>query len=126
MKIMKIETIRVAEFERGLWVQIFTDSGQIGLGETWYGARAVEAAIHELFAPLLIGRDPLEIERHWLNMFRLADHWGYGGSETRAISALDIALWDIAAQAANRPIYGLLGGACRDKIRIYNTGLGAK
>ncbi len=124
MKITRIETIRVAELPRVIWVQVHTDEGQVGLGETWYGARAVEGAIHELFAPLLIGRNPLDIERHWYNMFRLADHWGYGGAETRAISALDIALWDIAGQAAGRPIYELLGGACRDRIRVYNTGGG--
>ena len=74
------------------------------LGETWYGPMAVEGAVHELFAPMLIGRNPLNIENHWHNMFRLADHWGYGGAETRAISALDIALWDIAGQASGRPI----------------------
>lgn len=124
MKITKIETIRVEQHHWALWVRVFTDEGHIGLGETWYGARAVEAAIHELFAPLLIGRSPLDIESHWYNMFRLADHWGYGGAETRAISAIDIALWDIAGQAANRPIYGLLGGACRDKIPVYDTGGG--
>jgi L-alanine-DL-glutamate epimerase-like enolase superfamily enzyme len=124
MKITKVETIRVAEMDRICWVQIHTDEGQIGLGETWYGARCVEAAVHELFVPLLVGRNPLDIERHWFNMFRLADHWGYGGAETRAISAIDIALWDIAGQAAGLPIYDMLGGACRDRIRIYNTGGG--
>ena len=124
MKITKVETIRVEEFDRVVWVQIYTDEGHVGLGETWYGAQAVEASIHELFAPMLVGRNPLEIERHWHNMFRLADHWGYGGSETRAISAIDIALWDIAGQVADRPIYDLLGGTCRDRIRVYNTGGG--
>jgi L-alanine-DL-glutamate epimerase-like enolase superfamily enzyme len=124
MKITRVETIRVAEMPRVVWVQLYTDEGQVGLGETWYGARTVEAAVHELFAPMLIGRDPLNIERHWHNMFRLADHWGYGGAETRAISAIDIALWDIAGQSAGRPIYQMLGGACRDRIRIYNTGGG--
>jgi galactonate dehydratase len=124
MKITRIETIRVEELSRVVWVRIHTDEGQVGLGETWYGARAVEAAVHELFAPLLVGRDPMQIESHWYNMFRLADHWGYGGAETRAISAIDIALWDIAGQALGRPIYELLGGACRDRIRIYNTGGG--
>jgi len=124
VRIAKIETIRVAEVDRALWVQVYTDEGQVGLGETWYGAQAVEASVHELFAPMLVGRNPLEIERHWHNMFRLADHWGYGGAETRAISAIDTALWDIAGQSAGRPIYELLGGACRDRIRIYNTGGG--
>ena len=128
MKITKVETIRVADRSQsygcGIWVQIYTDEGHVGLGETWYGPMAVEGAVHELFAPMLIGRNPLNIENHWHNMFRLADHWGYGGAETRAISALDIALWDIAGQASGRPIYEMLGGACRDRIRVYNTGGG--
>ncbi len=124
MRITKIDTIRVEEVKYVTWVQIYTDSGLVGLGETWYGAQAVEAAIHELFAPTLVGRNPLDIERHWFDMFRLADHWGYGGAETRAISAIDIALWDIAGQAVGKPIYALLGGAFRDRIRVYNTGGG--
>ena len=61
MKITKVETIRVGEFDRVTWVQIHTDEGQVGLGETWYGARAVEEAIHELFAPLLLGRSPTDM-----------------------------------------------------------------
>ena len=80
MKITKVETIRVADRSQsygcGIWVQIYTDEGHVGLGETWYGPMAVEGAVHELFAPMLIGRNPLNIENHWYNMFRLADHWG--------------------------------------------------
>jgi len=124
MKITRIETIRVREIEQIVWVQVHTDDGLVGLGETWYGPRTVEMAVHELFAPFLIGRDPLDIERHWHDMFRLSDHWGYGGAETRAISAIDTALWDIAGQATGQPIYRLLGGACRNRIRVYNTGGG--
>jgi len=70
----------------------------------------------------LVGRDPFAIERHWLNMFRLSDHAGYGGAELRAISAIDMALWDIKGQAAGVPVYELLGGAVRKKIRVYATG----
>ena len=121
MKITKLETIRVDEFKSIIWVQVYTDEGFVGLGETWYAPQTVEAAIHELFSPILVGRDPLAIEKHWYDMFRLNDHFGYGGAETRAISAIDTALWDIAGQAAKQPIYNMLGGACRDKIRIYNT-----
>jgi L-alanine-DL-glutamate epimerase-like enolase superfamily enzyme len=121
MKITKIETIRVKEMPRVLWVRMHTDTGLVGLGETWYGARAVSAIIHDIFSPFLVGRDPLDIELHWYRMFRIADYFGYGGAETRALSALDIALWDIAGQAAGQPIYKMLGGAVRDRIRIYNT-----
>ena len=121
MKISKIETIRVKEMPRVLWVRIHTDAGIVGLGETWYGARAVSVIVHDIFSPFLIGRDPLDIEKHWHRMFRISDFFGYGGAEMRALSAIDIALWDIAGQAAKQPIYKMLGGACRNRIRIYNT-----
>ncbi len=121
MRITRIETIRIGEFDRGLWVRVHTDEGLVGLGETWFAPRAVAAVIHDVLSPMLIGKDPLAIEYHWKEMFRMVNAFGYAGAETRAISALDIALWDIAGQATGQPIYNLLGGACRDRIRIYNT-----
>lgn len=123
MKITKIETIRVGQYPQIIWVQIYTDTGLVGLGETWYAPTVVQAAIHDFFGPLLIGRNPHEIERHWEAMFRLSDHAGFGGGEMRAISALDMALWDIKGQAAQMPIYELLGGAVRKRIRVYATAM---
>ncbi len=121
MKIASIETIRIMEFPMIIWVQVKTDSGLVGLGETFFGPRAVAGCVHEMFAPMLIGKDPLAIEKHWRDMFDMANAYGYAGAESRAISAIDIALWDIAGQVSQQPIYNLLGGACRDKIRTYNT-----
>lgn len=121
MIISKIETIRVGQFPDLIFVQVHTDTGLIGLGETWYGASTVESAIHDHFGPLLIGRDPAEIERHWQTMFRLSDHAGYGGAELRAISALDVALWDIKGQVLQLPIFEILGGGTRHRIKVYNT-----
>ena len=123
MRITQLETIRVAEQPHNLWVQVHTDTGLVGLGETFYGPTVVEAAVHDVFGPLLIGRDPAEIERHWEAMFRLSDHAGYGGAEMRAISALDMALWDIKGQAAGVPIYELMGGAVRHRVRVYATSM---
>ncbi len=121
MKITQIETIRVGQFPDLIFVQVHTDGGIIGLGETWYAASTVEAAIHDHFGPLLIGRDAADIEAHWQTMFRLSDHAGYGGAEMRAISALDVALWDIKGQALNLPVFELIGGGTRHRIRVYNT-----
>jgi L-alanine-DL-glutamate epimerase-like enolase superfamily enzyme len=123
MKITQIETIRVREQRHNIWVHVHTDTGLVGLGETFYAPSVVQAAIHDHFGPLLIGRDPFEIERHWEAMFRLSDHAGYGGAEMRAISALDIALWDIKGQAVGLPVYELLGGAVRKRIRVYATSM---
>lgn len=107
-----------------LWVRIHTDTGLSGIGETYYLPRAVAAVIHDIYAPLLIGRDPRDIENHWQNMFALASFCGVMGAEMRAISALDVALWDLVGQIAGLPLYMLLGGRSRDSIRIYNTCVG--
>ena len=121
MIISQIETIRVAQFPDLIFVQVHTDTGLTGLGETWYAAATVESAIHDHFGPLLVGRDPFEIEKHWQTMFRLSDHAGYGGAELRAISAIDVALWDIKGQSLNMPIFEIIGGGTRNRIKVYNT-----
>ena len=120
MKVREIETIYVDELPNVLWVQVHTDEGLIGLGETFFGADAVGSHIHEFIAPYLIGKNPLEIEKHSSRMTGYAGRGG-SGAEMRATSAVDIALWDIWGQSANQPIYQMLGGASRDKVRIYNT-----
>jgi len=120
MKITRVETIRLDEFPNILWVRVHTDEGEVGLGETYFGARAVEAFIHETAAPKLIGRDPLQIERL---ARELVPYIGFAGTgvETRGRSAIDIALWDLWGRATNQPIYQLLGGLSRDRVRTYNT-----
>lgn len=120
MKITEIETVRVEEFPNLLWVHVKTDQGLMGLGETFFGAEAVEAHVHEFIAPYLLGQNALEIERH---SHRMTGYAGRGGSgaEMRATSAVDIALWDLWGHFSNQPIYQLLGGASRDKVRVYNT-----
>jgi galactonate dehydratase len=120
VKIEKIETIRVAEHPNLLWVEVTTDDGVVGLGETFFGAMAVEAYLHETAAPILIGRDPLEIESIGKS---LSGYLGFcdAGSETRGASAIDIALWDIFGKVTGQPIAQLLGGFARRKIRTYNT-----
>jgi L-alanine-DL-glutamate epimerase-like enolase superfamily enzyme len=123
MRITRIETIQLREHPQLLWVQVHTDTGLVGLGETFYAPSVVAAAIHDWFGPLLIGRDPHEVERLWEQLFRLSDHAGYGGAEMRAISALDIALWDLKGQALGVPVYELLGGAVRRRVPVYATGM---
>lgn len=120
MKIRRVETVRLKEFPNILFVQVHTDAGVSGLGETFLGAAAVEAYIHETAAPYLLGKDPHQIERHAL---QLRGYIGAGspGAETRGRSAIDIALWDIAGKIAGQPLYQLLGGATRPAIRVYNT-----
>ncbi len=124
MKITRLETIWLDEQPNTTWVRIHTDDGLIGLGETFYVPRAISAMVHDVFANLLIGRSAFDIESHWQNMFYTVNFFGYGGSETRAISAVDVALWDLLGQYTGQPIYNLLGGRCRDSIWVYNTCVG--
>ena len=121
MIITGIETIWIESIPNNLWVRLHTDEGLIGLGETYYMPRAVSAIIHDSYAPLLIGREAFDIENHWINLFSLVSFCGFAGAEMRAISAIDIALWDLLGQYQRQPIYNLLGGRNRDRIPIYNT-----
>lgn len=120
MKILKIETIRLPSRPNLIWVHLHGEDGYVGLGETWFGAAAVEADIHERIAPLLLGRDGSAIERLARD---LKPYVGFAGTgaEMRACSAVDVALWDLAGQAAGLPIFQMLGGPSRDAIQVYNT-----
>jgi galactonate dehydratase len=121
MKITAVETVRLGEFPNLLWVHIHTDEGLIGLGETFFGPRAVEAQIHETVAPLLLDKPALQMDRHARALQN--QYLGFCGSgvEMRAASAVDIALWDLFGQAIGQPLYQCLGGLSHDKVRIYNT-----
>ncbi len=121
MKITAIETIRLDEFPNLLWVQMHTDEGLIGLGETFFGPAAVEAYIHESAAPRLIGSDPLRIDHHSRTLLDGYLGFSSSGAEMRGLSAIDIALWDLFGQITGQPIHQLLGGLSREKIRTHNT-----
>ena len=121
MKIVKLETLSAREFENVLWVRVHTDSGIIGLGETFYGAGSVAAHIHDTLASRLLGRDPLRIEALHKELLNLPMAQSSTGVEYRAASAIDIALWDLWGKATNQPVHQLLGGLCRDRLRVYNT-----
>lgn len=121
MKITKIDTLQVPEHPHIIWVRIHTDEGIVGYGETTPRTTSVQRVIHDIAAGMLIGENPLEIEKLWHDLFRALHYHGYAGSEMRAVSAIDMALWDILGRASQQPIYRLLGGKVRNKIPIYNT-----
>ena len=120
MKITSLETIRLEEFANIVWVRLRTDEGITGLGETFMGAAAVEAYLHETVAPKLIGRDPMQIEAINRDLIGYLG-WRGAGVETRGNSAVDIALWDIFGKTLGVPVSVALGGRSRDKVRTYNT-----
>ena len=115
MKITKIEPLLI---DRYLFVKIYTDEGLTGLGESgaWGFLEASKSAIDQ-FSRYLLGKNPLNIEHHWQYMYRFS-HFR-GAAIMGAISALDIALWDIAGKYFGVPSYQLLGGKTRDKARVY-------
>lgn len=119
--ITSFRTIRIAEHPKLLWVEIGTSDGITGLGETFRGAATVEAAIHGEIAPMLLGKDSRQIGRWAYELQNPYVGYHSAGAETRAASAVDIALWDAAAKRQNVPVHEALGGAARDHIKVYNT-----
>ncbi len=121
MKITKIETIHLADFPHILFVAVHTDEGLVGYSDTFYMPEAVRGYLHNFAAPFLLGRDPLAIELIWRQLYEISAHIVGKGVELRGLSAIDVALWDIFGQATGQPIWQLLGGAARDRIKTYNT-----
>jgi L-alanine-DL-glutamate epimerase-like enolase superfamily enzyme len=124
MKITAIESLQWAEYPRLMVVRIHTDSGIIGLGETVDKIPGSKGALHGTIAPLVLGQDPLDIEGIWRFVFDNIMYHGYAGAELRALSAVEVALWDILGKHYNAPVYHLLGGRIRDTIPTYNTCIG--
>ena len=121
MKITRLETIHLPDYPSILFVAVHTDAGLTGYADTCYMPDAVAAYIHQFAAPMLIGHDPLAIELHWRRLYEVIAHTVGKGAELRGLSSIDVCLWDILAQAAGMPVWQVLGGAARDRIRTYNT-----
>lgn len=102
-----------------LFIKVYTDEGITGVGEGSGWPRVVETAVRDL-TPLLIGEDPFEIERLWQKLFlAMMGHGMTGVVGGGALAAIEMALWDIKGKALNCPVYDLLGGKIRDRIRLY-------
>ncbi|MDK7181844.1 galactonate dehydratase [Lacticaseibacillus rhamnosus] len=117
---MKISDIKVYKVKpRWIFVKVLTDEGITGWGEMISGTKTetVVAGAYEM-GKKLIGRDPFEIERLWQEMHR--SFFRGGPINGTIISGLEMALWDIKGKALNLPVYELLGGAARDRIRVYS------
>lgn len=108
-------------------VTVDTDESITGVGETLIGYFAPEVvpAMVDYYAQLLIGRDPDDIDDLWRTMFKSSYFWGRSGAALSIISAIDIALWDIRAQVAGKPLHALLGSLARDRQLMYASGGGS-
>ena len=124
MKITAIESLRWAEYPRLVVVRVHTDARIIGLGEAVDKVPGTLGALHGTIAPLVLGQDALDIEGLWHFVMDNIMYHGYAGAEIRALSALEVALWDILGKHYNAPLYHLLGGKVRNLVPTYNTCIG--
>ena len=128
MRITRVETITLDESTQvhagsvgWLWVRVHTDEGVYGTGETFPASASERAVILRDYAPSLLGRDPRDIEKIWSDLFAQVQYRGWAGAEIRALSAVDVALYDLLGKSCNLPVYALLGGKFRDSVPVYNT-----
>jgi len=116
-------------FHTWLIVEVLTDAGLVGLGNAALAPQPTKQVIDLYLKPLLLNQDPWDIERLWQHMYRKTIAFGRKGIGMIAISAIDIALWDLMGKSAKQPVYRLLGGKTRERIpvyasRLYSTELG--
>jgi L-alanine-DL-glutamate epimerase-like enolase superfamily enzyme len=100
-------------------VRLHTDTGLIGIGESYPTQEAHIGALREV-APLILGKDPTSIDRLWQDIFYRISYQPWGGAEFRMLTAINIAQWDILGKASGLPVYKLLGGKSQAKL-VYNT-----
>ncbi|MFE9689459.1 D-mannonate dehydratase ManD [Micromonospora sp. NPDC005806] len=125
MKIVAADVIVSSPDRNFVTLKITTDEGLTGLGDGTLNGRELSVASYlaDHVVPLLIGRDPHQIEDTWQFLYRSA-YWRRGPVTMAAIAAVDVALWDIKAKAAGMPLYQLLGGASRTRIMAYGHASG--
>jgi L-alanine-DL-glutamate epimerase-like enolase superfamily enzyme len=117
------ETMGTFTFHGWLIVEIFTDAGLVGIGNAALSPLVTKQLIDQYLAPLLIGQDPWDSEFLWQHMYRKTMAFGRKGVALVAISALDIAIWDLMGKAAKQPVFRLLGGRTKAKIPVYASRL---
>jgi L-rhamnonate dehydratase len=110
-------------FHGWLIVEIFTDAGHVGIGNAALAPRVSKHTIDLYLKPMLLGADPWDVEFLWQHMYRRTIAFGRKGIGMTAISAVDIALWDILGKAARQPVFRLLGGRTKPRIPVYASRL---
>jgi L-rhamnonate dehydratase len=116
-------SMRTFTFHGWLIVEVFTDDGHVGLGNAALTPKITKQVIDLYLKPLLIGQEPWDIERLWQHMYRKTMAFGRKGIGMVAISAVDIALWDLLGKSAKQPVYRLLGGRTKARIPVYASRL---
>ena len=119
----KSDTMGSFRFHEWLICEIETDDGHIGIGNAALAPQLVKKTIDEYLRPLVIGEDPFDYSYIWEKMYRRTHAWGRRGLGMVAISAIDIAIWDILGKLTNKPVFKLLGGRTKEKIPVYASKL---
>jgi L-alanine-DL-glutamate epimerase-like enolase superfamily enzyme len=125
MDVLQLPADSMASFRFHGWlvVEIFTDDGLVGIGNAALAPRLTKQAIDVYLAPLLVGQNPFDVEFLWQHMYRSTMAWGRKGVGMVAISALDIAIWDLLGKATKQPVFRLLGGRTKPRIPVYASRL---
>lgn len=110
-------------FHGWLIVEVFTDDGHVGIGNAALSPRVTKQLIDIYLTPLLIGKDPFDNEFLWQHMYRQTIAFGRKGAGMAAISAVDIAIWDLMGKATKLPVFRLLGGRTKKRIPVYASRL---
>lgn len=121
MKITRLDTLQIREFPFLLWLQLHTDSGLVGTGETFWAPGPAASYLHDNVASYLLGKDPRDIELHDRTLGSVYVGARDSGAEVRGNSAVNIALWDIYGQSLGEPVWRLLGGRTHQSVPVYNT-----
>jgi L-rhamnonate dehydratase len=125
MDLLDLPSDSMASFRFHCWliVEVFTDSGHVGIGNAALAPRVAKQIIDSYLTPILLGRDPWDAEALWQHMYRNTMAFGRKGIGMAAISAVDIALWDIMGKSAGQPVFKLLGGRTKARIPVYASRL---
>ena len=110
-------------FHQWLTCEVEADDGTVGIGNAALAPSVVKKAIDDHYAPLVIGHDPFDCAYIWEKMYRRTHAWGRKGIGMTAISAIDIAIWDLMGKLAGKPVFKLLGGRTKDRIPVYYSKL---
>ncbi|MBN9473358.1 MAG: L-rhamnonate dehydratase [Bordetella sp. SCN 68-11] len=117
------DSMQTFRFHGWTVVEIETDDGIVGLGNVALAPHIAKAIIDQYLAPLVIGQDPWDYEYLWQRMYRSTLAWGRKGVAMAAISAVDLAIWDILGKSVNKPVFKLLGGRTKERIPCYYSKL---
>ena len=120
---LPVDAMGTFRFHSWLVVEVITDSGEVGIGNAALAPRVTKQAIDLYLAPILLGQNPWDSEFLWQNMYRRTMAFGRKGIGMVAISAVDIALWDLLGKVTKQPVFRLLGGKTKQKIPVYASRL---